>query len=127
MILRPPLVLVKCTGETNVPLVINIYGPVTFQFTDTDKLDQILLAIQQLNDKENVETMKISDLLAKAQEQKTVSDSVVALLGNLSQMLKDAIAANDPAQIQAVADLLDGNTKEISDAVVANTPAAPVA
>lgn len=49
--------------------------------------------------------------------------SAVALLGNLSQQIRDA--GNDPAAIQALADQLDANTQALAQAVVANTPAAP--
>ena len=54
-----------------------------------------------------------------------VISSAVTLLNGLSQQLKDALAANDPAAIQAVVDQLDANTQSLADAVTANTPAAP--
>lgn len=66
----------------------------------------------------------LDDLVTKVTNLKTVDDSVVALLQGLSAQLKAAIAANDPAKIQAVADALDAQTAELSDAVTANTPAA---
>lgn len=64
----------------------------------------------------------IQDIQAKVTEQVTVVSSIVTLLAQISQMLKDAIAANDPAAIQAVAEALDANTKALADAVIANTP-----
>ncbi len=67
----------------------------------------------------------LADIQAAVAAEKTVEDSVVQLLGQISQQLKDAIAANDPAAMQAVVDQLDANAKAMSDAVVANTPAAP--
>jgi len=66
----------------------------------------------------------IQDIQAKVTEQQTIVGSIVTLLSQLAQMLKDAIAANDPAAIQAVADAIDANTKALADAVVANTPTA---
>lgn len=49
--------------------------------------------------------------------------SAVALLGNLSQQIRDL--STDPAALQALADQLDANTQQLAEAVVANTPAAP--
>ena len=69
--------------------------------------------------------MTLADILAKVAAEKTVDDSIVTLLGSISQQLKDAIAANDPAQLQAISDGLDANIAEIQAAVTANTPAAP--
>ncbi len=66
----------------------------------------------------------IQDVQRAVAAEKTVEDSVVALLGQISQQLKDAIAANDPAAMQAVVDQIDANTKALSDAVTANTPSA---
>jgi hypothetical protein len=63
----------------------------------------------------------LADIQAAVAAEKTVEDSVVALLGQISQQLKDAIAANDPAAMQAVVDQIDANTKALSDAVTANT------
>ena len=68
----------------------------------------------------------LQDLVADVQSLKTVDDSVVALLNGLSQQLKDAIAANDPAAIQAVADAIEGETARLATAVAANTPGAPL-
>jgi hypothetical protein len=67
----------------------------------------------------------LADIQAAVAAEKTVEDSVVALLGQISQQLKDAIAANDPAAMQAVVDQIDAHTQALSDAVTANTPAAP--
>lgn len=67
-------------------------------------------------------SMKVDDILAKVQAQKTVMDSAVTLLGSLSQAIKDA--GTDPAKLQAISDAIDANTTELSDALTANTPAA---
>lgn len=50
-------------------------------------------------------------------------DSAITLLTNLSAQLADA--ANDPAEIQAIADQLAAQSDALANAVVANTPAAP--
>ena len=54
-----------------------------------------------------------------------VVTGAVTLLNSLSQMLKDALASNDPAAIQAVIDQIDMNRQALADAVTANTPATP--
>jgi hypothetical protein len=48
--------------------------------------------------------------------------SVEALLTTLSQMIRDA--AQVPARVIAVADMLDSQKARLSAAVIANTPAA---
>ena len=68
----------------------------------------------------------LADIQADVTRQGTVITSVVTLLQGLNDQLKAALAANDPAAIQAVIDSIDTNTKSLSDAVVANTPGAPV-
>ena len=54
-----------------------------------------------------------------------VDQSIITLLSGISQQLKDALAQNDPAAVQAVVDSIDANTKALADAVTANTPASP--
>jgi hypothetical protein len=70
----------------------------------------------------------MANILAALQAEVTkvegVEDSAIALLQGLSQQLKDALAANDPAKIQAVIDELDVKTTALADAVAANTPPA---
>jgi ABC-type transporter Mla subunit MlaD len=80
----------------------------------------------------------VDALSAKVTEEETVIDSVVTLLNGLSAMIADlkaqlaaAIANNDPAAIQAVADSLaalstkvDADKQKLADAATANTPAA---
>lgn len=67
----------------------------------------------------------LSALQTEVSENGDAVGSAVALLSGLSQQLKDALAANDPAAIQALVDQLDANTQTLADAVTANTPAAP--
>lgn len=66
----------------------------------------------------------LADITAAVAAEKTVEDSVVTLLQQLAQQLKDALANNDPAAMQAVVDQINANAKALSDAVTANTPAA---
>lgn len=67
----------------------------------------------------------LADITAAVTAEKTVEDSIVQLLAQVVQMLKDAQASNDPAAIQAVIDTITANTKVMADAVVADTPAPP--
>ena len=66
----------------------------------------------------------MDDLKASVQRNTDAEAAVVTLLTGISQQLKDALAANDPAAIQAVITQLDANTAAAAAAVVANTPAA---
>lgn len=66
----------------------------------------------------------MDDLKAAVQRNTDAEAAVVTLLQGISQHLKDAVAANDPAAIQAVITQIDANTAAAAAAVVANTPAA---
>src|SRR5215831_8895164 len=70
---------------------------------------------------------ELDALNAEVAQNTDVTNSAITLLNGLSQQLKDALAAGDPAAIQAVVDQLDANTQSLADAVTANTPAAPLA
>lgn len=99
-----------------------------FIINKLNKMGQELENIKQQN----------TALIAAVAEEDTVIDSAVVLiegfgttLTNIKQQLADAIAANDPAALQAVADSLgstitDVNARKqaLADAVAANTPAA---
>jgi len=63
----------------------------------------------------------LSTLQAEVNENSDVVQSAVTLIGGLAQQLRDAIAANDPAAIQALADQLDAQTNSLAEAV-ANVP-----
>lgn len=83
-----------------------------------DKLDLVLQRQDEI-----MATM--DDLKAAVARSATVEASVTALLQGLSQQLKDAQAASDPAAVQSVIDQIDANSKTLGDAVTANTAAAP--
>jgi len=97
------------------------------------KLDSIYATLLRLINLLNVQVTQgvrimatLADVEAAVSAETTVTQSVVTLLGSLSQQLQDAVASNDPAQIQAVIDHINANAVALSDAVAANTPAAPV-
>lgn len=82
------------------------------------KLDHILHKLEHI-----MATLKdIQDAVAA---EKTVEDSIIALLTQISQQLKDAITANDPAAMAQVVADLDAHRQALADAVTANTPAGP--
>lgn len=90
-----------------------------------DRIESLLKHLaSQLSKLESNMAVSFADLKAKVEAEHTVELSAIALLQQISQMLKDAQASGDPAAIQEVMDMLDANTKELSDAVTANTPAA---
>jgi predicted histidine transporter YuiF (NhaC family) len=70
-------------------------------------------------------SMDVQTILDKVTAEKTVVDSAVALLGSLSQAIKDA--GTDQTKLQAISDALDGQSSELAAAVAANTPTPPAA
>ncbi len=69
--------------------------------------------------------VELDTLKSEVAENTSVVGSAVVLLNNLSQMLKDAIASGDPAELAALAATLDSNSNALAAAVAANTLPAP--
>lgn len=65
----------------------------------------------------------IDRITASVQTLTSRDDSIVTLLGSISQEVRDANSANDPA-INALADSIDAESAKVLAAVNANTPAA---
>lgn len=63
----------------------------------------------------------LEDVKAAVAAEKTVVDSAITLLKGLHDQLAAAIASNDPAALQAVADDLKAQTDSLAAAVAANT------
>lgn len=89
-----------------------------------EKLDTIIVSLGEIssqltarNDQGEELMADLAALQASVDAQSSVVDGAVALIQGLSQALKDAVAANDPAAIQAVIDELDANTSELATAV----------
>ncbi len=94
--------------------------------------DSLMAVAQAIQD-------KLDSLAAAVAANTTVGSSVITLLQGLTamiaalrQQLADAIAANDPAAVQAVLDALTGletsvtkDTDDLAAAAVENTPATP--
>ena len=111
----------------------------------TQKLEEIITRLKAIKATEKIAMANVKDVQGKldslksdVENETTVVASVKtlvegqnALLASLRQQLADAIAANDPAAMQAVVDSIDAiqatnakNAQDLADAVVANTPAA---
>lgn len=89
-----------------------------------DLLKQLLfnqnLIISKLNKMAN-ELQALKDQVAASI---TVEESAIALITGLKTELDAAIAANDPAALQALSDSLGAEKDKLAAAVTANTPAA---
>ncbi len=91
--------------------------------------DSLMAVVKSIQD-------KLDSLAAAVAANTTVGTSIITLLQGLTamiaalrQQLADAIAANDPAAVQAVLDALTGleasvaaDTQALADAAVQNTP-----
>ena len=87
------------------------------------RFDELKQMLQQLTTQVTQQMATLADIKAKVQAEHDVNVSVIALLQELSRMVKDAQASGDPAALQEIADMLDSDTAELSAAVTANTPA----
>ncbi len=94
------------------------------------KLDTVIQRLDKTNETLTALTAQmeklmslIDDLTADVADERTVIDSAVTLLGNLSDQL--AAAGNDPVKLAALKDAIDANKATLAAAVVKNTPAAP--
>ena len=66
---------------------------------------------------------ELQALKEKVAANTTVIGSAITLLQGLKAKLDEAIAAGDPAALQALSDELGNTDQALADAVVANTPA----
>lgn len=72
--------------------------------------------------------LDLTGLRASVSNATTVDASGAALIRGISQLVKDAIVADDlqdAAAINEVATLLDGGTTDLAAAIAEHTPAAP--
>ena len=92
-------------------------------------IDQKLSAIQNslTTERKDLSGMAVTlaDLQAKVTAQNTVVNSAITLIQGLKAQLDAAIAANDPAQLQAISDALGTQDTALANAVASNTPGAP--
>ncbi len=88
------------------------------------RLDDVENLIRSIENKEETIMTTLADIRDRVAAEHTVGQSAIALLQQIAQMLRDALASQDPAAFQEIADMLDSDTQALSDAVVENTPAA---
>lgn len=89
------------------------------------RLDRIEDMLSRILGMERHAMALIDDLTAAAAAQSSVDDSIEALLDGIAKQLADALAANNPAAIQAVIDTLTANQAKVTAAIVRNTPVTP--
>jgi len=87
------------------------------------KLEHLHELIHEINYKVNYIMATLQDVQNAVSQQSTVEDSVITLLNNIVQQLKDAQASNDPAALDKVVADIQANTQRLTDAVTQNTPA----
>ena len=89
-------------------------------------INQLTVAVCRLRDELREGIHEMSEILdaleAKVTRIETVGDSMEALMLGLAQELKDALAVNDPARIQAVIDSMETKATAWAAAVEATTP-----
>lgn len=84
------------------------------------RIEALLVASKE----REIKTMAdLDNITAEVNENTSVVQSAITLLGNLSALITSL--KNDPAALQALANQLDANSQQLAAAVVANTPAAP--
>lgn len=66
----------------------------------------------------------LADVTAAVARNTDAEDAALVYLKDIAQKLKDAIAANDPAALDALVAQIDANTAKAAAAIVQGTPAA---
>lgn len=67
----------------------------------------------------------IEELQAEVSQNTDAVGSAVTLINGLAQQIRDAVAQNDPAALQAVVDQLEANSSALAQAVAENTTPPP--
>jgi len=100
----------------------------TIDDTRGTRTDRLLAALLELLINE-VRTManEMANLTAAVARNTAVTASALALIAGIKAQLDAAIAAEDPAALQALSDSLGKDDDALAAAVAANTPAAPPA
>ena len=66
----------------------------------------------------------LADVTAAVARNTDAEDAALTYLKDISQKLKDALAANDPAALATLVAQIDANTAKAAAAIVQDTPAA---
>lgn len=97
-----------------------------FRWIDAQQLHDALASLQaslsNLHQRIKAMSAEIDRLTASVTLLTSVDDSLVTLVTNLAQTIRDN--ATDSAALNALADKLDAEKQKVADAVTANTPAA---
>jgi|SRR6185295_14602257 len=89
------------------------------------RLGRIEKALTHIIEKVEQMALDFARLETEVSENSNVIQSVITLLTNIADAIRDAAA--DQAKVEALATQLDGQTQALADAVAASTPAAPTA
>ncbi len=88
--------------------------------------EAILHRLSKLKKEIKKMALDLTALTQAVNDEKTVEQSAITLLGGLAQKIADLIAASgntvDPAALQAIVDEINTNKQALADAVAANTP-----
>lgn len=82
---------------------------------------EILALLTRIDQRITQMSSDLTRITTEVSEMSSVVDSAVALLGDLSQRIRDN--ASDPVALNALADTLDAKSNALAAAVAANTPA----
>jgi hypothetical protein len=103
-------------------LLAQISDKIDFQ---TVLIAKLAMAIGQLLTVEQKIMAALDDLTAQVAQNTSVEASAVQLIQGLATQLQAAIAAGNPAALQALAQQLNTSATALAAAITANTPPAP--
>jgi len=100
-------------------------GDVKGQLRDIKKaLNLVQTTLNHIDGRITLMAGELDALKAQVARNTEVEESAILLLNGLKEKLDAAIAAGDPAALQALSDALGAETDKLAAAVAANTPAA---
>ena len=86
-----------------------------------DRIEQLLGTVISNQQRDIKKMAAIDDLKAAVERVSTQDAAIITLCNGLSQQLKDALAANDTAAIEDIANQLSAQADTVAAAVAANT------
>src|SRR5690349_13322732 len=100
--------------------MLNI-NAVVHMHQEPDRTDLILQRLADLHSQGEAMSAQLDRLKQEVAESKTVTESAIAMIGNLAQQIRDL--KDDPAALEALANDLDSQQQALAAAVTENTPA----
>jgi hypothetical protein len=85
------------------------------------KFGQLLALVSSMLKLEKIMSQELDNLATQVKANTDAEQSAVTLLGNLSDLIKQA--GTDPAKLQQLTTDLDASKQKLAEAIVANTPA----